>query len=201
MDIFWKKNCSNELKLPQNADYDVQVSSHLDDSPLFSIIYGEVNIGFFYIRSTIASIMMYNNMMQNVSQHYELMGTYRTWDQKLFDRFLRFPVKHGEALPAWNDRFLNVGSFLNSSYTLNVRRLPSNYSHNIPGYDTIIKSKLQYHENTMFVHISWGIDHPKFRIHCAYKLGPLNDASYRPPDRNNICFEIFDEHGIYVMEI
>lgn len=208
MDIFWKKNCLNELNLPENKNYDVQVTSHIEYSSIFTIGKGEVNIGLYYIRSTNASMIMYNNMMEYLYHQHKLLGTHRTWDQKLFDRFLRNPIKDGDDPPGWDDKLPNVGAFLNSSSTLNTglnfRRLPINYTHNLKGENNKknYHSKVQYHENTMTVHISWGINAPKDRIYCAYKLGLLIDESYQPPPKHvNFCFQIFDENAVQVNQI
>lgn len=93
------------------------------------------------------------------------MGTMGSWDQKLFDHFIRTDVPTDETPPAWNEYYVNWQSFITTNESVIWRRLPGElYTHN--------QGKLiRVFPQTMAVHISWGKGPPSERIYCASQLG------------------------------
>ena len=205
MDVFWATDCLAELEKEEHARYDVQVSNQVL-YPGFHSSRGEVNIGFFYVRSTTASLLMFADMLAYAVTHALPLGSHRTFDQKLFDRFLRHQLAPGDEPCQWNHRFGDFAAFAASKtwhQTLRWRRLP------ILLFPTNIGrrgSKLQFHNATLAVHISFGIKEPNLRMYCAHRLGLVSaNSSYRPPpslsSSQRFCFELFDAHGNFTRRI
>lgn len=155
MDVFWAKDCFLDLDRPENKVYDMQVANHIDlDMPGFRDSKGEINIGFFYVRPTMAARVVFSQMLSYGISHALALGSHRTMDQKLFDRFIRlYYVAMGDEPPQWSHRFTDFADFVAASNSTPAwkefrwRRLPVFfYPHNIG-------SKLQFHNSTNLVHI------------------------------------------------
>ena len=202
MDVFWKSNCFSELYREDNLKYDIQTSSHVVN-PTFATARGEINIGFLLVRSTTASIQTFYQMLRYTILHPTPMGAFPTYDQKLFDRFIRFKVPEGDEPSQWHALFpndvLHFESSLKTPWHLSLqwRRLPVElYVHNIG-------SKLLLTDKTITVHISFGIGEPVRRVYCAHRLGLISPAvAYAAPTLSvHFCFEIYNAQGIFLKTV
>lgn len=227
MDVFWHNtvNVMSDLFHANHSDFDAQVSSHIlySSTPQqkFSLAKGEINIGFFFIRTNFRSKLMYMEMINYAVHHTVEMGSYRTWDQKLYDRFIRFKgrLPIGDEASQWDHHFKDFDHFVkvshwhrcqknnetktkieNNKCGIRWRRLPSTYTTNIGRRG----SKLQFHAKTATVHISFGIKEPMMRIYCGYKLGLINKTFIHLLERqgkSGFCFEVFDANNTFIKKI
>lgn len=92
MDVWWQHDPLPELTKEENAKYDVQISStvwHNNHNAHMNT--GELNIGFFYARSTDETIRIFINMAQHIILNPIPLFTTATYDQKIVDRYVRTP--------------------------------------------------------------------------------------------------------------
>ena len=212
MDVFWQtRNVVGDLLSAENAVYDVQMSSHVVYSyqqQVFALGRGEVNIGFFFIRHSLRTTIMFKELLLYAIYHSTELGFYRTYDQKLYDRFVRHPLPAEDDRHEWDHRFLDFPRFAaaaewhNGSTGIPWRRLPLTYTTNIGRRG----SKLRFDNRTATVHISFGIKEPSHRLYCAYRLGLISpNSSYSPPSSltpaQQFCFELFDANGTFLRRV
>lgn len=213
MDLFWQgNNVRADLLGERNAAFDIQIASHVlynYQHHRFSPARGEVNIGFYFFRHTPRTTVFFRELLLYTVHHAIELGFYWTWDQKLYDRFIRNPLPAGDDGYQWDNRFKDfkewaaVATWHNGSAGIPFRRLPSSiYTTNIGRRG----SKLQFHNETATVHISFGIKEPALRMYCAHRLGLVSaKSSYRPPSSllpsQRFCFEVFDATGNFTRRV
>lgn len=146
----------------------------------------ELNIGFFFLSPTPGAKQLFTDMLQFLIQWPFATMDIATMDQKLFDRFIRNdPAPRGEEQPCCLDHFVGWEKARPQSHFEGFKwlRLPGDvFTHNDAQELAIVPQTLAYH-------ISWGIDPPSRRIHCAYTLGllPTNYTHITTYD-NQKCF-------------
>jgi hypothetical protein len=146
----------------------------------------ELNIGFFYLRPTRAAILLFTDLL-----HFLTLWTFATvdiatMDQKLFDLFIRnIPGPPGEQTPCCLDRLVGWEKIRPPTHFEGFKWLRLDgavFTHNDAMELAIVPQTITYH-------ISWGIDPPSRRIHCADTLGllPSNYTRITTYD-NQVCF-------------
>ena len=176
------------LLQPVRSQYDIQVSAHVyfNAAKVVTTVPKELNIGFFFVRPTTSAIQLFSDLLHFLTLWPFAHVDIATMDQKLFDLFIRnSPGPPGEQTPCCLDYFtgwekIRPQSHFQGFYWL---RLPGAvFTHNDAQELAIVPETLAYH-------ISWGIDPPSRRIHCAYTLGllPTNYTHITTYD-NQVCF-------------
>jgi hypothetical protein len=183
MDIFWARDPLQDLEALSNKQYDMQVTSHVTLNGSIPITQtGELNIGLYYVRPTNNSIKLFHDMMRYSILSHKYLYSHRTYDQKLFDHFLRRRDKL--IPPQWPELFADL-DVLFPVNNISYRRLPGDlYTHNH-------RDQVRFSNRTIALHISWGFKPPSQRIYCAYTLGLMNNTrSYEPPSAylGKTCF-------------
>ncbi len=122
-----------------------------------------------------------NEMLEFTIAHVRLFSKMATLDQKLFDRSIRRPLPHGELPRQWPLYFEDLQ--LSNSSAVSWTRLPSElFTHNLG-------PRVHVTNETMTVHVSWGIESASDRIFCASTLGIIRKGTYTPPTKRRRCFE------------
>jgi hypothetical protein len=209
MDIFWNLNPILELESEKNKEYDFQVSSHViynnnkhdhntgsatttgttetSKKPLSAwhveTTKDEVNIGFFYVRPTSTSFLLYLALKNYAILHNGDLAWKRTFDQKMYDRFLRQRHREpDEQRPIHLENNFHDFEKVTPDIPVKWRRLPGElYTHN---RDKIVCFD---RNSTLTIHISFGVRTPLQRIDCASSLG-LIDFQFCKVSNNPQCF-------------
>lgn len=186
MDVFWRVNPVPELTSEENSKFDIQVTAHVDFWPSLITLKRELNIGFYYLKVTNSTLLLFSDMLSYATINSIYMGSFRTWDQKLFDHFIRGNNPVNEDAPQMKMMFKNWEKFRTDGELekLKWRRLPgSKYIHNQG-------KKLPLLKETIVYHLSWGLVKPSLRIYCAFTLG-LVSYNYTVPVEylNTNCFD------------
>lgn len=168
--------------------YDIQVSAHVfwNARKQVTTVPKELNIGFFFVRPTPGAKQLFRDMLQFFTQWPFASVDIATLDQKLFDRFIRNdPSPPGEENVCCANYFEGWRLARPASHFKGFKwlRLAGDiFTHNDAQELAIVPQTLTYH-------ISWGIDPPSRRIHCAYTLGllPTNYTHTTKYDKQ-VCF-------------
>lgn len=173
---------------PDRSQYDIQVSAHVyfNWRKVVTTVPKELNIGFFFLRPTPGAKLLFTDMLQFLTQWPFATMDIATMDQKLFDLFIRnYPGPKGEDQPCCLDRIVGWEKARPKRHFEGFKwlRLPGDvFTHNDAQELAIVPQTLAYH-------ISWGIDPPSRRIHCAYTLGLLpTNYTHTTTYDNQVCF-------------
>lgn len=184
MDIFWQHDpVERDLDSYENIEFDFQVTGHVDFWPIVYALPSEINIGFFYLRPSASAITFFTDMLLYSTMHSRLFSELYTFDQKLFDNFLRWNLKTEEK-PKWREHFQQIAHFASENVEFKWRRLPGLlYLHNQG-------DQLCFNKEVITVHISWGISTPSKRVYCAHTLGlmPIYNEHLTQVYENKCCF-------------
>lgn len=194
MDVFWFSNPMLELTLPDNRIFDVQVQGHIHPRS-WKEWYCQINIGFFFVRTSFASQKLFSEMFNFVSENFFIFTSAKCGDQQVFDFFIRFSKGRLPAnelsSPGFNESKYMQRVFAKELPTNNAtwRRLPIHLYRHIQGHSILIPPEEKIPGQMILAHSYAGT--PENRIYCGYELGVVKHASYTIPKafQNYTCFK------------